>query len=162
VIAANGSNQTMGVFNNGGSSSISDMTIAVTGTATVQGMFIFRGASSTLTNVAITASGGSGEGININLSSPTIRNSTITSSGVGVEVNDANDTPPWDIVTIDTSQIHSDGATFHNSWNWPGMTTVRIGASQLAGGDIVTATSNITFICAGVYDENYVLSAGCP
>ena len=157
-----GTGQTLGVFNNGGSARMSDMTIAVTGTATVQGAFIFRGASSRLMNVAITASGGSGEGININFSSPTIRNSTITSSGVGIEVNDANDTPPWDIVTIDTSQIHSDGATLHNSWDWPGMTTVRIGASQLAGGDIVTATSKITFICAGVYDENYVLSAGCP
>lgn len=162
VIALNGSSQTLGVFNNGGSSKMSDMTIAVTGTATVQGVFIFRGASSTLTNVAITASGGSGEGININFSSPTIRNSAITASGVGVEVNDANDTPPWDIVTIDTSQIQSDGATFHNSWSWPGMTTVRIGASQLAGGDIITATSNITFHCAGVYDEDYVLAAGCP
>jgi hypothetical protein len=70
---------------------------------------------------------------------------------VGIEVNDANDTPPWDIVTIDTSQIHSEGATLHNGWDWPGMTTVRIGTSQLAGGDIVTATSKITFVCAGVY-----------
>jgi hypothetical protein len=163
VIAMNGISQTLGVFNNGGTSQMSDMTIAVTGTATVQGVFIFRGASSALTNVAITASGGSGEGININFSSPAIRNSTITSSGVGVEVNDANATPPWDVVTIETSQIHSDGATFHNSWGWPGMTTVRIGASQLAGGDIITATSNITFICAGVYDENFVFSSNtCP
>jgi hypothetical protein len=162
VIASNGFSQTTGVFNNGGSSRMSDMTIAVTGTTTVKGVFIFRGASTALTNVAITASGGSGEGININFSSPTIRNSTITASGAGIAVNDASDTPPWNVVTIDTSQIHSEGSTLVNNYAWPGMTTVRIGASQLAGGDIVTATSNITFVCAGVYDENYVLSAGCP
>jgi len=162
VIASDGISQTLGVFNNGGSSSMSDMTIAVTGTTSVEGVFIFRGASSALMNVAITASGGGASGININFSSPTIRNSSITSSGVGIEVNDANDTQPWDSVTIDTSQIHSEGSTLLNNFAWPGMTTVHIGASQLAGGDIVTATSNITFVCAGVYDENYVLSAGCP
>ncbi|HLF27767.1 MAG TPA: glycosyl hydrolase family 28-related protein [Anaerolineae bacterium] len=162
VSASNGFSQTLGVFNNGGSSRMSDMTIAVTGATTVQGVFIFRGASSTLTNVAITASGGSGEGININFSSPTIRNSAITSSGVGVEVNDANDTPPWNTVTIDTSQIHSGGSTLRTSYDWPGMTTVRIGASQLAGGAINNPYGKITYVCAGVYDENYVLAAGCP
>ena len=66
------------------------------------------------------------------------------------------------IVTIDASQIHSDGSTFVNDMDWPGLVTVRIGASQLAGGDIITATSRVTFTCAGVYDENYVLSLGCP
>lgn len=161
VLASGGFSQTLGVFNNGGAARMSDMTINVTHGGL--GVFIFRGASSMLTNVAITASGaGCAFGIKINLSSPIIRNSTITSSCIGIEVNDFNDTPPWNVVTIDTSQIHSQGSTLVNNIDWPGMTTVRIGASQLAGGDIITVTSNITFLCAGVYDENYVLSAGCP
>ncbi len=165
VIASGGISQTLGVFNNGGSSQMLDMTITAIGNPNVTGVFIFRGASPTLMNVSITASappGWNAIGVKINFSSPTIRNSTIASSNAGVEVNDANDTPPWDSVTIDTSQIHSVGSTFANNFAWPGMTTVRIGASQLAGGDIITVTSNITFVCAGVYDENYVISPGCP
>jgi len=165
VIALDGTWQTLGVFNNGSSSSMSDMTITATGNPNVTGVFNFRGGSPALVNVAIAASAPAGWnaiGMKINFSSPTVRNSIITSSDVGVEVNDASDTPPWNIVTIDASQIHSAGSTFRNSVDWPGQTTVRIGASQLAGGAITTVSSKITFTCAGVYDENYVLSSGCP
>ena len=165
VIASDGISQTLGVFNNGSSPSMSDMTITAIGNPNVTGLFNFLGSSSMLVNVVITASappGWNAIGIKNNIASLTIRNSVITSSNVGVEVNNFDATPPGDSVMIDASQIHSEGGTLANTEAWPGMTTVRIGASQLAGGDIVTATSNITFICAGVYDENYVLSTGCP
>jgi hypothetical protein len=161
-MASGGLSQTIGVFSNGGALRASDMTVVVTGTSAV-GVFIFRGASITLLNTSVTASGeGWILGLKINFSSPTIRNSVISSSGAGIEVNDANDTPPWDVVTIDTTQIHSEGPTLVNNFDWPGMTAVRIGASQLAGGDIVTVTANISFKCAGVYDENLDYSPGCP
>jgi hypothetical protein len=165
VIATNGSSQTLGVFNNGGSSIMSEVTITATGNSGVAGVFLFRGASTMLMNVTVTASappGWNALGIKINFSSPIIRNSMITSSDVGIEVNDILDTPPWDIVTIDTSQIRSSGSTLSTNMDWPGQTTVHIGASQLAGEAINNPYGRITYVCAGVYDENYVLSAECP
>lgn len=83
-----------------------------------------------------------------------------------MEVNDVALDDPDDVVKIDNSQIHSVGSTFAVSQpTWPGTLTVRIGASQLAGMNITNPSpSKITFVCAGVYDENYVFSAGpaCP
>ena len=139
VIASNGISQTLGVFNNGGSSSDVGYDDHRHRNRKCRGPVHLPGRFTRVNECRHHCFRRQRQrsGININFSSPTIRNSIITSSGVGIEVNNANDTPPWDIVTIDTSQIHSEGSTLVNNFAWPGMTTVHIGASQLAGGDIV-------------------------
>ncbi len=52
-------------------------------------------------------------------------------------------------MTINNSQIAGSTATIRSDTEF----TVRIGASQLAGGNI---TGGGTITCIGVYDENYV------
>jgi hypothetical protein len=58
-------------------------------------------------------------------------------------------------VTINNSQITGSTNTIRNDTEF----TTRVGASQLAGGSVISGV----VICAGVYDESYTFYAStCP
>lgn len=87
-------------------------------------------------------------------SSPTIRESVISSSGTashGVWSQFPDDTTS--LVTIENSEVK--GAT---------GTIKAEGASKLDGGTVSVVGTGSAVKCAGVHDENYTFSAGptCP
>jgi hypothetical protein len=93
-------------------------------------------------------------------SSANLNNSTISATGAGSNYGIYNTaTADAYTVTVNNSQITGSTNTIRNDTEF----TVRVGASQLAGGAIVTGGVGKE-ICVGVYDENYA-SAGyttCP
>jgi hypothetical protein len=62
--------------------------------------------------------------------------------------------------TVDSTTVTAQTATL-KSQNGLATGALRVGASRLAGGPAQTAA--VSFVCAGVYDENYAFfAAACP
>ena len=97
-----------------------------------------------------------------NQSSPiTIRHSTLEASGSADDyfgIYNELTTAGTFLVTVDNSEIIGQTAPVRNDVDFD----TKIGGSLLSGGPVNVAGG--TVICAGVWDENYVFSAGptCP
>ena len=118
-----------------------------------------NGSSPTISDMVLTASGLWTCGVANDSSSSTLTHATITTSmdyedshGICNQADGGSYT-----VRVNNSQITSLGNTIINDAEF----TTRVGASQLAGGAVITGGGTVT--CAGVYDENYVFRAStCP
>ena len=97
-----------------------------------------------------------------NKSSPiTIRHSTLEASGFTQDyfgIYNENTAAGTFLVTVDNSEIIGQKGTVRNDVNFD----TKIGGSLLSGGNM--KIDGGTVICVGVWDENYVFSAGptCP
>jgi hypothetical protein len=115
------------------------------------------------TNVTATASGGSTENTGAYIyfqSSPTIRESLISARGTASRGVWGQVLPDGTaLVKIENSEVK--GAT--GTVRAEGGYKVHVGASKLDGGAVDTAGAGSEVKCAGVHDENYVLSPNtCP
>jgi hypothetical protein len=146
-----------GVYNDSSSPTMANVIIEVWGTE-AYGVYN-NGSSPTISHLALIASGLWTCGVYNDASSPTLTNATITTSmdyensyGICNEADSGSYT-----VRVNNSQITSLGNTIVNDAEF----TTRVGASQLAGGAVVSGGGSVT--CAGVYDENYAFRAStCP
>jgi hypothetical protein len=117
-----------------------------------------------MTNVSVTASGGSTEntGLYIYLqSSPTIRESVISASGTNSRGMWGQLLPDGTaLVTIENSEVKGATGTIRAEDGYK----VNVGASKLDGGAVTTVDAGSEVKCAGVHDENYTFSQGptCP
>jgi hypothetical protein len=153
----------VGVNNAGSSPTMTDVSATADGGSFARGMENST-SSPKMTNVRATASGGSTENTGVYSylhSSPTIRQSVISSSGPashGVWSTFPNDTTS--LVTIENSEVK--GAT--GTVKAEGGYKVNVGASKLDGGSVSTSGTGSAVKCAGVYDENFAFSTGptCP
>lgn len=124
-------------------------------------MGIGVGASTaTMSHVTATASGGSltNYGANFSSTSATIHDCVLSGSGGTDNYGLYNSaTSGTHTILIDNSQVAGSSASIRNDTEF----TVRVGASKLDGGAVV---SPATCTCAGVHDENYTFTAGpaCP
>jgi hypothetical protein len=164
-------------FGNSAAPIVERAKISVTGSTTGQGLF--SGASGDLTHLRdlqVTVSGGNnGYGIKVAdfPSAVALTNSKIVVQGASSQ-SVGIDSGSTGAVKVEQSQIQASGSG--NSFGLIGVATINhseitaatntvlgfggsfIGATQLNGGPVSSAT------CAGVYDENYVFTAGpaCP
>ncbi len=112
-----------------------------------------RSSSATMMQVTANATGASSTcyGVYNDSSEFTLNNSTVSAKG-GAHYGVYNiATTGTYTVTINNSQITGSTATIRNDAEF----TTRIGASQLAGGNIISGGVGKE-TCIGVYDENYV------
>jgi hypothetical protein len=153
----------VGIINAGSSPTMTDVIATADGGANARGVENST-SSPKMTNVSVTASGGSTENTgmyNYLHSSPTIRESVISSSGTasrGVWSLFPDDTTS--LVTIETSEVRGATGTVRAEDGYK----VNVGASKLDGGTVSIVGTGSAIKCAGVYDENYTFSTGptCP
>jgi hypothetical protein len=158
-----GADYNVGVNNAGSSPTMTDVTATADGGSFSRGMEN-SSSSPKMINVSVVASGGSTENTgmyNYLHSSPTVRESVISSSGtasLGVWSQFPDDTTS--VVTIENSEVR--GAT--GTIKAEGGYKVNLGASKLNGGAVSAVGTGSAVKCAGVHDENYAFSAGptCP
>ena len=149
-----------GVRNDSSSPTMANVTASASGGSRNNGVYN-DSSSPTMTNMAASASGGSTSnyGVYNFASSVKIQNSIVRASGetsgnYGIFNSAASGSYT---VTINNCQITGSTTTISNDTEF----TVRIGASQLDGGNIALNGGTVT--CAGVYDENYTFYAStCP
>ena len=152
----------VGIINAGSSPTMTDVIATADGGANARGMENST-SSSKMTNVSVSASGGSAENTgmyNYLHSSPTIRESVISSSGTasrGVRSLFPDDTTS--LVTIETSEVEVATGTIKAQDGYK----VNVGASKLDGGTVSVGTGSAVK-CAGVYNGNFTFFAGptCP
>jgi hypothetical protein len=160
---AAGAESNQGVVNAGSSPTMTDVSATADGGSFARGMENST-SSPKMTNVIVTASGGSTENTgmyNYLHSSPTIRESVISSSGTashGVWSQFPDDTTS--LVTIENSEVKGATGTIKAEDGYK----VNVGASKLDGGTVSVVGTGSAVKCAGVHDENYTFSAGptCP
>jgi hypothetical protein len=144
---------------NGSSTTMRDVTVAVTAPsyAFCYGVFNGDNSSPTLANVNISATCGmDGTGLYNANSSATIKDATISASDYAVYSTTYNPADHYS-VTIDRSKLRGPGSTIVNNPNY----TTRVGATNLDGGPVSDSSNPVT--CAGVYDENYTFfPSTCP
>lgn len=186
VTASGGSNFTVGISNFMSSPVLTNGKVKVSGGTNHRAISLYD-SSPTITDMTITAQGGSGDlnygvysrndslptiiGTTINVtggteshgvysdaSSAAIQNSAISTSGAFSNYAVYNTNASGNrLVTIDNSALSGSTSTIRNLTQF----TTRVGASKLAGGSVIPGGGALT--CAGVHDENYAFFAStCP
>ncbi|GAB4205898.1 MAG: hypothetical protein Fur0019_08430 [Tibeticola sp.] len=116
-----------------------------------------------ITNSVLSASGGTSSNALRNIfAGAAVHSSSLSASGATAEnvglYNTGTTSSTTYPLTVDNSRIEGSSRVVLSN----GTYATRIGASQMNGGPVLQIGGSMT--CAGVYDENYVFSAGpgCP